>query len=75
MAIILLLFLKFDGDVLYALDHEEAERPGEAQDDHQQQLPHQHEVTAVEERRCCRNRLTVESCFIVISPNNCLCIC
>lgn len=53
-----LIFLKIYREVLHPLHHEEAECSSEAQDDHQQELPHQQEVTAVEECHRCKNRLT-----------------
>lgn len=56
------MFLQIYGEVLHPLHHEEAERPAEAQDDHQQQLPHQHQVAAVEERHGCKHRLTHRTC-------------
>lgn len=58
-----LISLQIDRDVLRPLHHEEAERPSEAQDDHQQQLPLQQQVSAVEERHRCKNRLTEENRF------------
>lgn len=57
------LLLQIYGEVLHPLHHEEAERPAEAQDDHQQQLPHQHQVAAVEERRGCTHRLTQQDSY------------
>lgn len=53
-----LIFLQIYREVLHPLHHEEAESSSEAQDDHQQELPLQQEVTAVEERHCRKNRLT-----------------
>lgn len=54
-------FLQIYGEVLGPLHHEEAERPAEAQDHHQQQLPHERQVAAVEERHGCKHRLTARS--------------
>lgn len=53
-----LIFLQIYREVFHPLHQEEAECSSEAQDDHQQELPHQQEVTAVEERQRCKNRLT-----------------
>ena len=52
-----LIFLQICGEVLHPLHHKEAECSSETQEDHQQELPHQQEVTAVEERHRCENRL------------------
>ena len=64
--LIFLIFLQIHGDVLHPLHHEEAERSGEAQDDHQQELPHQEDVAAVEKRHGCKNRLSRERRFYLV---------
>lgn len=66
-----LMFLQIYGQVLHPLRHEEAERPAEAQDDHQQQLPHQHQVAAVEERHGCKHRLTHSTCSYIDGRKKC----
>ncbi len=62
----LLIFRQIYREVLHPLHHEEAESSSEAQDDHQQELPHQQDVSAVEERHCCKNRLTEDRRFYFV---------
>lgn len=55
------MFFQIEGEVLHPLRQEEAERPAEAQDDHEQQLPREHQGAAVEERHCCKHRLAQDA--------------
>lgn len=55
-----LRFQQIYREVLHPLHHKEAERSSEAQHDHQQQLPRQHQVTAVEEGEGCAHRLATK---------------
>jgi len=55
-----LIFLQICNEALHALHGEEAERPHEAQDHHDEQLPLQQQGAAVEERHRCEDRLTAE---------------
>lgn len=64
------MFLLIDSEVVHPLRHEEAKCSSEAQDDHQQELPHQQEVTAVEERHSCKNRLTRHCGFYFVVEND-----
>lgn len=55
-----LVLLQIHRDVLHPLHQEEAECSSEAQDDHEQELPCQQEVTTVEEGYSCKDGLARE---------------